>query len=544
MSQRIDSVLFAGMLRSGASSLAKEKATINELNVFPIPDGDTGDNMYMTLKAGCDTAGGVTGSLSEIASAAAEGMLLGARGNSGVILSRIFAGLAKGLKDVQEADTAAFAASMASAVKEAYSAIPTPVEGTIITVLREGAEGAEADSSLEHYFETLLSAMNTSLEHTPDKLAVLRETGVVDSGGAGLVCIFRGMDSALRGDAPAAEEISEAPAAAHLDLGKFTEDSTLEFGYCTELLLRLTRAKCDIEHFDLQALISFLESRGNSVVAFREGSIVKIHVHTFRPGEILDHCQQWGEFLTVKIENMTLQHHQESNAGNASLRRPRQKFGIVTVVAGSGLEDVFRQIGCDAIICGGQTMNPSTEQFLEAFESINADTILVFPNNSNIIMAAEQAAGLYKKADVRIIRSTSIGEGYYGIASVDRDSSDTDAVVEAVYAAMDSVTCATVARAIRDAEGIDGLAVAKGDYVGYVGKNILCDAPGRTEACTALCSKLGAGERDVLLIFYGKDVPEAEAAALQATLQQSYPMLEIMLNHGNQPVYDYIFVLC
>ena len=543
MAQKINSVLFAGMLRSGAASLAKDKSVINDLNVFPIPDGDTGDNMYMTLRAGCDTAGGKTGTLSEVAGAAAEGMLLGARGNSGVILSRIFAGLAKGLKGLEEADTAAFAAAMASAVKEAYAAIPTPVEGTIITVLREGAEGADEGTSLEHYFETLLTAMDTSLEHTPDKLDVLRQAGVVDSGGAGLVCIFRGMNQALEGVIPEDDTPAVAAPQQKIDLDKFTEDSTLEFGYCTEFLLRLTRAKTDLDNFDEKAFIAWLEANGESVVAFRDGTIVKVHVHTFHPGEILNHCQQYGEFLTLKIENMALQHHQESNRNNASFQRPKQKYGIVTVASGEGLISAFKEIGADVVIPGGQTMNPSTQDFLEAFGQINADTILVFPNNSNIKMAASQAAGLYKQADVRVLPSSTIGEGYYGIASADRDCSNTDDVVASVVEIMGSVATGMVSRAIRDADEGD-VSVVKGDYVGYSDKQILCDSASREEAAAQLADKMGAAGRDVMLVFTGSDVPSDEAERLKDTLTARYPLLEIMFNNGLQPIYDYILVLC
>ena len=533
------------MLRQGAASLYKDKTVVNDLNVFPIPDGDTGDNMYMTLRAGCDAARSCSGNLSQVAKAAADGMLLGARGNSGVILSRIFSGLAKGLEGLEEeeADAAAFADAMASAVKEAYGAIPVPVEGTIITVLREGAEGASGDT-LEGYFDTLLPAMDLSLEHTSDKLAVLKEAGVVDSGGAGLVCIFRGMKEALEGKTATDQPASEPAAATKaLDLNKFTEDSVLEFGYCTEFLLRLTRAKTDIDAFDIKMFTEWLEANGESVVAFREGTIVKVHVHTYHPGEILSHCQQYGEFLTLKIENMALQHHQESNRNNASFKRPKQKYGIVTVAAGEGLIAAFKECGADVVIPGGQTMNPSTQDFIEAFRQINADTILVFPNNSNIKMAAEQAAGIYKEAVVKVIPSSTIGEGYYAIASADRDCADVEEVISSVTEIMEAVTTGMISRAIRDAEG-DGVKGVEGDFVGYEGKSILSDSPCRTDAATALLDKMGAGGRDVLLAFTGKDVPAEEAEELQRILSAKYPNLEIMFNRGLQPIYDYIVVLC
>jgi dihydroxyacetone kinase-like predicted kinase len=266
-------------------------------------------------------------------------------------------------------------------------------------------------------------------------------------------------------------------------------------------------------------------------------------VHTFTPGEILNHCQQWGEFLTLKIENMMLQHHQESNQNNASFHRPKEKYGIVTVASGEGLIAALKECGADVVIPGGQTMNPSTQDFIAAFDSVNADTILVFPNNSNIKMAAEQAAGIYTKAHVRVIPSTTIGEGYYAIASADRDCTDIDQVVSDITAVMESVDTGMISRAIRDAEG-DGVNVVKGDFVGYQGKSILADSPSRTEAATALLDKMGAGSRDVLLAFTGEDVDEAEASQLQSDLSAKYPMLEIMFNRGQQPIYDYIFVLC
>lgn len=540
----LDSLTFAAMLRQGAVALGKEKSTVNDLNVFPIPDGDTGDNMHMTLKAGCAALKDNLGTLSEISAAASSGMLLGARGNSGVILSRIFAGLAKGLQGVIVADTKAFANAMASAVAEAYKAVPVPVEGTIITVLREGAAGADASADLNHYFETLLSAMQISLDHTPELLPVLKDAGVVDSGGAGLLCIFQGMNDALCGRI-SEEELAPAstPTAPVVELDKFDENSTLEFGYCTEFLLRLMRSKIDLETFNEQMIIDYLNQVGESVVAFREGSIVKVHVHTFTPGVILNEMQKYGEFLTIKIENMSLQHHQSVNQNNASFKKPQQPYGIVAVASGEGLINAFRELGTDEVIAGGQTMNPSTQDFLDAFSRINAQHILVFPNNSNIKMAADQAAELYDKADIRVMPSTTIGEGYYGVGSVDRSLNDIEEVVESVNEIMQSVSTGMVSTAIRDAEG-DGVTVHTGNFVGYCGKKILSASDNRLEAAKALCERLDAASRDVLLVFFGQDVPEEEAEKLVAELTATYKNLEIMLNNGTQPVYDYIFVLC
>ena len=537
----LDSLTFAAMLCQGAVQLGRDKKVINDLNVFPIPDGDTGDNMLMTLKAGCTALNDQLGTLSEIASAASSGMLLGARGNSGVILSRIFAGLAKGLQGIIEADTKAFAKAMQSAVEEAYKSVPVPVEGTIITVLREGVADADASSDLNHYFETLLEAMQVSLDHTPELLQVLKDAGVVDSGGAGLVSIFRGMNDGLNGII-SDEEIAPTQASVHtVELDKFTEDSTLEFGYCTEFLLRLMRSKVDLDTFDESVIFDYLNKVGESVVAFREGTIVKVHVHTFTPGVILNEMQKYGEFLTIKIENMALQHHQSTNQNNASFKLPPKPYGIVTVASGEGLINAFREFGTDEVIAGGQTMNPSTQDFLDAFARINAQHILVFPNNKNIKMAADQAAELYKDADIHVLPSTTIGEGYYGIGSIDRDNPNVEEVIASVMETMQSVVTGMVSTAIRDAEG-EQVSVHTGDYVGYCGKQILSDSRDRETAAQALIERLGAASRDVMLIFYGEDVPTEEAERLVADLQTRYKNLEIMLNNGAQPVYDYIIV--
>ena len=540
----INSLVFADMLRQGAVSLSKDKNAINDLNVFPIPDGDTGDNMLMTLKAGCAALNNRFNTLSEVASAVSSGMLLGARGNSGVILSRIFAGLAKGLQDVIVADAQIFAKAIGEAVSEAYKAVPIPVEGTIITVLREGAANADAHNDLNHYFKTLLEAMQTSLDHTPELLQVLKNAGVVDSGGAGLLSIFRGMNNALNGKISQEEiETKTTAPVPTIELNKFDENSTLEFGYCTEFLLRLMRSKVDLDTFDENVIFDYLNQVGESVVAFREGTIVKVHVHTFTPGTILNEMQKYGEFLTIKIENMALQHHQSTNSNNASFKTPPKKYGTVTVAFGEGLINAFHEIGADEVIAGGQTMNPSTQDFLEAFARINAQHILVFPNNKNIKMAADQAAKMYDKADIHVLPSTTIGEGYYGIGYIDRDNPNAEEVIASVTEIMQSVVTGMVSTAIRDAEG-DNVKVHTGNHVGYSGKQLLSDSPNREEAAKALIERLGAASRDVMLIFFGKDVPQDEAESLVSDLQNQYKNLEIMLNYGAQPVYDYIFILC
>lgn len=527
--------MFLSMLREGTSRLSENRKAINDLNVFPIPDGDTGDNMYMTISAGCDDASGT--SLSELASSASKGMLLGARGNSGVILSRIFAGIAKGLSGSQEADVPSFAAAMKAGVKEAYSSVSKPVEGTILTVLREAVESASGDT-FEDYFESLSEGMEKSLERTPELLDVLKEAGVVDSGGAGLLCITKGMCDSLRGVHTSDEGISSGRKA-RLNLDNFGPDSVLTFGYCTEFLLRLQTAKVgDVAAFDESPIRDYLNSAGESVVCFREGSIIKVHIHTGTPGRILSDVQRWGEFLTVKIENMNLQH-----SGAPAFARKRKPVGVVAVASGEGLINAFREAGADEVIEGGQTMNPDARSFLEAFGRVGAETIFVFPNNSNIIMTAMQAARMYSDANVVVIPSKDPGAGYVAVASTDFSAGDTEAVGREACANVEGVCSGMVSRAVRDS-GQDGVQVLKGDFVGFSHKSILVDNPSRTGAALALAGRMGAADHDVMLVFSGADVDGAEAEALAAELQKAFPRTEIMMTPGGQPVYDYIITLC
>ena len=526
--------LYLNLIRGGAAKLAENRETINNLNVFPIPDGDTGDNMLMTIQAGCDASGS---SLGEMADAVAHGMLLGARGNSGVILSRIFAGIAKGFAGLKEADVKDFTAAMKAGVTEAYQAVAQPVEGTILTVLREGVDAAVDASSLEKFFDQWIAAMDVSLEHTPELLDVLKKAGVVDSGGAGLICISEGMRDALSGDVVISTKAEGRVEKSHLvDFGAFTEDSVLEFGYCTEFILRLQRSKVDLESFDESVIRQYLEGVGDSLVFFRDWSIIKVHVHTMDPGAVLSRCREWGEFLTIKVENMTLQHHE--NKMDERFKRQRKALGIVAVATGEGLTATFREMGADAVIAGGQTMNPPVEAFLKAFDDVSADVIVVLPNNSNILLTAQQAAKLYEGSRVEVIPTHSLGEGYFAMANMDAEA-DIDSLVAGMTDAASSVTTGAVSAAIRDCE--QGRV---GDFLGLSGKDILCGSPSRLEAASTLATKLDASSADILLIFRGKDAPSEEAEQLRSTIEKSCPMTEVILIDGGQPVYDYILVLC
>lgn len=543
----IDGFLFARMLRGGAAWLQANKQPVNDLNVFPIPDGDTGDNMYLTISAGVSAADEGGESLSQAAGKAASGMLLGARGNSGVILSRIFAGLAKGFEGLQQADARRLADAFESSVKEAYSAVSVPVEGTILTVLKDAVAYANGkitdDSTPESYFADFARELQRSLERTPDLLDVLREAGVVDSGGAGLGYIIEGMRGVLAGRELSPEPVAAAPAAS-IDLDAFTEDSVLEFGYCTEFLLRLQSGKIDIGEFQVEELIDYLNSVGDSVVCFQEGTIVKVHVHTKTPGDILNRMQQYGEFLTFKMENMTLQHHENhmSEKLASRARQPHKPFGVVSVAAGEGIKEAFAAQGCDAVVDGGQSMNPSAEDLIAAFRKVNADVIFVFPNNSNIILTANQAAQLYQDAQVRVVPTKTIGEGYAAISMLDTTGGDTDAIVAELEEVIAGVVTGMVSRAVRDTE-MDGVQVRKDDYIGFVGDTIYTAQAARNDAAAALCEAIKAQRYDIMLLVCGADVSEEDAQAVYETLQQQYRRTEIVMIDGGQPVYDYIIIL-
>lgn len=532
----IDGGRYVRMIGAGAARLYDNRKVVNDLNVFPIPDGDTGDNMYMTIRAGWDSAS-AEGAVCTAAQSVSKGMLLGARGNSGVILSRIFAGIAKGLSGIETAGLPEFKNAMQCGVEESYNAVSNPVEGTILTVFKDSVNAAASCSgSFEEYFDALCAESEASLERTPSLLDVLAQAGVVDSGGAGLVHILAGMKAALDPDAELAANGSVAETkAASVDLSAFTADSVLEFGYCTEFLLRLQSSKVDLASFDETEIYDYLNSVGESVVAFRDDSIVKVHVHTHRPGDILNHCQRWGEFLTIKIENMTLQHHETHKA---TPKRPHKKAAVVTVASGAGLEQMFTDMGADVVIKGGQTMNPSASDFINAFEELNADTIYVLPNNSNIILTAQQAAGMCQGAKVCVLPSKSIGEGYTLLGSIDFAAAGPEEIEAEASEILASVVSGMVSRAIRATD-----AAAEGDYIGFVKDDILSAAAAREDALCALCDRLGAAQCDVLLLFSGADVPAEEAEAAAARLQAQYRNAEVVTYPGGQPIFDYIVVI-
>ena len=540
----LDGILFARMINSGAANLKAHAKEINDLNVFPIPDGDTGDNMLLTMMGGVRHDDATSEGLDEMANRVSSGMLLSARGNSGVILSQFFEGIKNGFAGLQTADTKEIGEAFRQGVKQAYGSVMTPTEGTILTVVREATEYAceQNTDTPEAFLNAFIDEAKRSLARTPDLLPVLKKAGVVDSGAAGLIYIVDGMMRAVIGED--IEDFGDVPEqSGELDLDAFNEDSVLEFGYCTELLVRLQNAKTDISTFDVKVITDYLQTVGDSIVTVRNGSIVKLHVHTMTPQKVLDFCQQYGEFLKVKIENMSLQHNNTvTEEGENTPQKERKKYGVVAVASGDGLKQTFIDRGADVIVDGGQSMNPSAEDFITAFDEVNADVIFVFPNNGNIVLTAEQAAHLYEKSDVRVIESTTIGAGYASLAMLDTNSGDTDAIVEDLRMAMDGVITAEITHCVRDAS-IDGTDLHTGEYIGFVGKNLLAANDNRLTTVCETIDKIGFSGYDVCIVICGKEATGEEALQIEKYIHSNYKGKEVYIINGGQDVYDYIMIV-
>lgn len=564
----IDGALLARMVREGTARLRTHAQEVNDLNVFPIPDGDTGSNMLQTASGGADSiASTESGSIGKLSRRISDGMLLSARGNSGVILSQIFEGMARALDGAETADAELIIRAMQSGTRTAYNAVMQPTEGTMLTVMRCATDyvAGKAPSLPVELLRDFISEAKRTLERTPDMLPVLKRAGVVDSGGAGLIYIAEGMLDALLSDSSSEETVDTswqdaAPSAAEPDLDSFDENSKLEYGYCTELLLRLQRSKTDPETLRVESLTEWLSGIGDSVVAFKTGSIVKLHIHTKVPDRVLAFCQRYGEFLKVKIENMSLQHnssmlgigentdHNDNDAESApsadaadtkaTEATPKKQFGIVVVASGEGVKQLFSERGADIVIDGGQSMNPSARDFIDAFREVSAQTVFVLPNNGNIILAAKQAAELYTDADIRVIECTTVGEGYAAISMFSDESGDADTIESELRDALGGVVTAGISRSIRDSGEVKA-----GEYIGFVGKDIIADSDSRLDAACKTADKLGLGGYDVCIILRSADASAEEASKLESYINSHYPNTEVYLLYGGQPIYDYIIIL-
>ena len=539
MQQFIDGMVLNDVFTVGLRNLKKNMSAINDLNVFPVPDGDTGTNMVHTFGGGLGAVAAEE-SVSEYMKKLSSAVLLSARGNSGVIFSQFIYGFARGVENKEQITFADLTNAFLCAKEDAYKAIIAPTEGTILTVIREAAEflGKNADKfdNFKTGIAALIDCMKDTLARTPDMLAVLKEAGVVDSGAAGLVCFFEGMYAYFCG--VEIEDIEDFEVTANSVINtSFGADSVMEYGYCTEFILQLMNAKTDIAAFSKEALVKELEKLGDSIVAVQNDSIVKIHIHTFTPEKVLELARSFGEFVTLKIENMSVQHSETVTQAPA---KEKVKYAVVAVASGEGIIDYFYSIGATAVINGGQTNNPSVDDFLKAFDGFEAEHIIVLPNNSNIILTANQAAEIYKNSDVRVLPTKSVVEGYSALSMMNLWSDTVEELIADMTSGLESVVSAYVTTATRDAF-MDGVEIAKGDFLGIKNKEILVSLNNRFEAATALIDKVMAeDEKAVVIVFYGQNTDEAEVEALKDYLEENYPLVDIGFIEGKQDIYDYI----
>ena len=539
MRQTIDGAAFRRMIISAAAAIEINKQKINELNVFPVPDGDTGTNMSMTINnAVADLKRADSPTLTKAADITASALLRGARGNSGVILSLLFRGISKSLKGVEETTGVGFAEALQVGVDSAYKAVMKPAEGTILTVARLAAAAAEEAAKEQDYVEYVLDRAivrgKVALEDTVNQNPVLKKAGVVDAGGVGWITVLSAMLSALRGeDVIAPEAGSETAPKEQASFSDFeTEDIT--FAYCTEFIVSRDN------ELDPEALREYLNGMGDSLVLVDDDEIIKVHVHTNHPGEVIEKALTYGGLITVKIENMRLQHTEKvlSEAEkNNQVAKPEKPYGMVAVCAGEGLTSVFKDLGADGVISGGQTMNPSTQDILLAINKTPAETVFVFPNNKNIIMAAEQTIGLTEK-NVVVIHTKSVPQGISAMLAFDPDQ-DAETNTNAMEEARHGVSTMQITYAARNSD-FDGYAIHEGDYIALYGSALFGTSRDINNLLKGLAEKIASEEKDVITIFYGEDIDEKTAEKALRIFEKVCPDAEIILINGGQPVYYYM----
>ncbi len=543
--QTIDGKQYAQMLYGGAALLSEHANEINDLNVFPVPDGDTGTNMKLTIEGGLSELQKEDEvSVGDASKHFAHGVLLGARGNSGVILSQIFSGIGEELSKHDKVGAFELAEAYKNGIKKSYSAVQNPTEGTILTVFRESTEYAAKNinehSTVEDFFRLHIEEAKRSLAHTKEILPVLAEADVVDSGGAGYLYIALGMYEALTGKLP---DITFTPSSAEsknsINIDLFTRDSVLEFGYCTEFLLRLTNNKVDPDTFEISTVTSLLEELGGeSVVAYKTDDIIKVHVHTFRPGDVLARIQEFGEFLTVKIENMSLG-HSESEKPKKEVQKP---FEVLAVASGDGLCALFEELGVNGIIKGGQTSNPSIEEFIAAFDKCNAENIIVLPNNKNVVLAATQAAELYTKAKVHIAKCYNLMQCYGALSVITPGLTDVEMLLSSINNAAANIVGSEITRAVRDVT-LGGKEIKIGDYISITGGEITSVSSNAKNAVTDLLEAIDMDDYEIVTLFSGKNITAEERVDLTELLEDKYPDHEFIVYESGQEVYDYLIAI-
>ena len=544
----INAKLLQDMLISGANNLYNHYPEIDALNVFPVPDGDTGMNMNLTMASGAKEIQNRSDTeVHPIAMAFSKGLLMGARGNSGVITSQIFRGFAQALEGNKTIDASLLADAFNNGSAVAYKAVMRPVEGTILTVIREASSSlkqyVESESDVVKAFKYLLSEAQKSLKHTPELLPVLKEVGVVDSGGAGLVKILEGMLSALNGKFIEKKAISRDQ---NTDSTAQEAIESDEFGYCTEFILRLDPE--NKKPFIESRFKSVLANHGNSLVVVRDDDIVKVHVHTLTPGAVLTYGQSFGEFIKLKIENMTEQHtsltekkeeHAHEEPAEEVKKEPTKEVSLVAVAAGKGVEEAFKELGVEQIITGGQTMNPSINDIAKAITNTNAKTVYVFPNNSNIVMAALQAKDVLQgEVDVVVVQSKTIPQGIAAVSQFSPDLSVNENVAN-MKEVISHISTGEVTYAVKDTK-MNGVDIKKDYFMAIANKKVVCCESKAEKSLYKMLKKMIREDSYLATVFVGEGVSEKQLNILKKDLPEQYPHVEFDIRRGDQPVYNYI----
>ncbi|WP_322536385.1 DAK2 domain-containing protein [Bacillus altitudinis] len=546
---------FAKMILAGAHHLSQNAQIVDALNVFPVPDGDTGTNMNLSMTSGAKAVEETnTDHIGKVGVALSKGLLMGARGNSGVILSQLFRGFSKNIEQKETIDAKEFALALQAGVDTAYKAVMKPIEGTILTVAKDAAKKAVAVSATEDQIDRVLELTieeaRASLDRTPDLLPVLKEVGVVDSGGKGLLCVYEGFLASLRGEElppktaslPTLKELVSAEhhksAQSHMN----TED--IEFGYCTEFMVKFEEDK---QSFDENAFREELSEFGDSLLVVSDDTLAKVHIHAEQPGDVLSYAQRYGSLINMKIENMREQHSSivneekdHSPAAPKATAAEKQRFGVVSVAMGEGIADLFKSIGASVVIEGGQTMNPSTEDIVKAIDSIHAETVFILPNNSNIVMAAKQAATVSSR-EVVVIPTKTVPQGMSALLSLNEAASNEDNEA-AMLEAIDHVKSGQITFAVRDTQ-IDGIDIAKGDYMGLYNGKITLTAKNQLGAAKELLTQMVTEDDEIVTIIKGEDASSDEMEALEAYIEDTFEDVEVEVHDGKQPLYSYILAV-
>ncbi|ADV96610.1 MULTISPECIES: DAK2 domain-containing protein [Bacillus] len=544
----LDGRTFAEMILAGAQNLSQNASAVDALNVFPVPDGDTGTNMNLSMTSGAREVEQMdTDDIGKVGSALSKGLLMGARGNSGVILSQLFRGFSKSIETKKEINALEFAAALQAGVDMAYKAVMKPVEGTILTVAKDAAKKAMILAEKETDITALMIAVTeeaeASLNRTPELLPVLKEVGVVDSGGKGLLCVYEGFLASLKGETvpqkavlPSLDDMVSAEHHKSAQSMMNTED--IEFGFCTEVMVRLDQTK---REFDEGTFRQDLSQFGDSLLVIADESLAKVHIHAEEPGNVLNYAQHYGELIKIKIENMREQHtsiiSQESKPADNEIPPAKQPYGIVTVAMGEGISDLFKSIGASVVIEGGQTMNPSTEDIVDAVKSVNADTVFILPNNSNIIMAANQAASVVDE-QVFVIPAKTVPQGMSALLAFNPDQ-EAEANEANMLSAIQQVKSGQVTFSVRDTH-IDGKDIKKGDFMGILNGTIIGTSENQLSAAKMLLSEMIGEDDEIVTILYGEDASQEEAEQLEAFLSEKYEEIEVEIHNGKQPLYSYI----